>query len=218
METTIVSHQKSALVFRNRPMIFKGQSAESGSDWETYDDAIGTRWASPDITFTHHMTLHLGNTEVQLEHHPGPGAGAIWVIIPKDRIVFVGDAVTPDQPPFLSNAEIPVWLETLDLLLAHYKDYIIVSGRGGPVDLVAVRSQVRNLKNIHKGLERIAKRNAPPEASENLVDNLLSDIIFPAKLTEQYTQRLKAGLYQYYSNYYRQGNALELTSYEESEV
>jgi glyoxylase-like metal-dependent hydrolase (beta-lactamase superfamily II) len=218
METTIVSHQKTALIFRNRPMIFKGQSAESGSDWETYDDAIGTRWASPDITFSDRMTLHWGGPEVVLEHHPGPGPGSIWVIIPRERIIFVGDSVTPDQPPFLANADIPVWIESLEVLSAQYKDYTIVSGRCGPVDMVAVRSQVRHLKNIHKGLERIAKRNAPAEATENLVDNLLSDIIYPPRLKEQYTQRLKSGLYHYYVSYYGQGNVIDTVSYEENEV
>lgn len=36
LECTIVSHQKSTLVFRNRPTIFKGLSVETGSVWETY--------------------------------------------------------------------------------------------------------------------------------------------------------------------------------------
>jgi hypothetical protein len=66
MESTIISHLQTAHTFSNRPAIFKGQSFESGSEWESYDDAIGTRWTIPNITFTEHMILHWGGVEVHL--------------------------------------------------------------------------------------------------------------------------------------------------------
>jgi len=216
MECTVISHQKTSQLFRNRPVIFKGQTAESGADWETYDDAIGTRWVSPDITFSEQMTLNWGGPPVVLEYHPGPATGATWVILPSARIIFVGDAITPNQPPFLSQAELPVWIETLTQLMA-YKDYTIISGRGGPIEMDAVRQQQKYLKTIHKSLERLAKRNAKPEATENLVPGLLSDVDFPAKFGEQYTQRLRSGLYQYYTRIYCQENTLEPILFEESD-
>jgi glyoxylase-like metal-dependent hydrolase (beta-lactamase superfamily II) len=217
MECTVVTHLKTAQVFRNRPVIFKGQSSESGSDWETYDDVIGTRWTSPDITFSDQMTLHWGGPQVVLEYHPGPTSGSIWVVIPAAKVLFVGDAVIPNRPPFLSQADLPVWIETLDKLLA-YKDYTIISGRGGMVTLDAVRLQQKYLKNIHKSLERLAKRNAAPEATENLVNALLSDMDFPEKRREQYLQRLRSGLYQYYTRYYRQDGSIETIDFEESDI
>ena len=218
MECTVISQQKTAQVFRNRPVIFKGQSAEGGADWETYDDAIGTRWASPDITFSEQMTLHWGGPEVILEHHPGPAIGSIWGIIPTAGVLFVGDAVTPNHPPFLSQADLPAWIETLDQLVTTYKDYTIVSGRDGLVGLDAARAQQRYLKTIHKGLERLAKRNASPEATENLVASLLSEGSFPAKFSDQYTQRLRSGLLQYYTRHYRQETPLDQIEFKETET
>ncbi len=111
MECTIVAHQKIADVFRNRPTIFKGQNIETGSIWENYTDAIGVRWANPDITFTDRMSLHWGGPEVVIEHHPGPSIGATWVLIPETKVVFIGDAVVLEQPPFLANADLIAWLE-----------------------------------------------------------------------------------------------------------
>jgi glyoxylase-like metal-dependent hydrolase (beta-lactamase superfamily II) len=203
LETTIIAHQKTAQVFRGRPSIFKGQNVESGSEWETYNDAVGTRWAMPDITFNQRIFLHWGPPDVILEHHPGPAQGAIWVIIEESKVIFVGDAVLHNQPPFLTNADIPVWIETLDILNKSYKDYIIVSGRGGPVPNEAIRSQQQLLKAILKGMERLAKRNSPSEATESLVAKLMSNFSFPAHLDEQYVQRLKHGLSQYYARRYR---------------
>lgn len=216
LECTVVSHQKTAQVFRNRPVIFKGQNTEGGADWETYDDVIGTRWVSPDITFSDKMSLHWGGPEVILEHHPGPASGSIWVVIPQAGVLFVGDSVTPNQPPFLSQADLPIWVETLDELATAYRGYTIVSGRGGLVEPDAVRAQQRYLRNIHKRLERLAKRNSAPEATENLVTLLLSEVDFPIKFRDQYTQRLRSGLFQYYIHHYRQDTLLDQLDFEES--
>lgn len=203
LESTIVAHLKTAQVFRSRPSVFKGQSPESGSEWETYNDAVGTRWALPDITFTNQIFLHWGPPDITLEHHPGPAPGAIWVIVPSSKIVFVGDSVLFNQSPFLANADIPAWIESLELLMKSYSDYVIVSGRGGPVPSDSAKIQHKLLKNILKGLERLAKRNSPSEATENMIPTLLSDFEYPAHLEEQYIQRLRHGLSQYYSRRYR---------------
>lgn len=217
LDTTIVAHQKTAQVFRNRPTIFKGQSAESGAEWETYNDAIGTRWASPDITFTQGMTLHWGGPEVILEHHAGPTAGAIWAIIPAEKVIFVGDTVQPGQPPFLSNADLTAWIESVEVLLSTYKDFALISGRGGPVSYGDVRAEHHYLKSIIKGMERLAKHNAAPEATEDLIPGLLSEVSFSTDRVEQYTQRLRSGLYQYYARHYRPSSILEPLHFDESE-
>jgi glyoxylase-like metal-dependent hydrolase (beta-lactamase superfamily II) len=207
LETTIIAHHKTGMVFRNRPSIFKGQNVESGSEWETYNEAVGTRWAIPDITFTSQISLHWGDPVVVLEYRPGPSVGAIWVIIPDSKVVFVGDAVLHNQPPFLTNGDIQAWLESLDELRKGYQDYTLVSGRGGTVPNDAVRAQHQILKNILRGMERLAKRNAPSEVVESLIPGILSGLTFPKHLEEQYTQRLRHGLIQYYARQYRPHDA-----------
>jgi len=216
MDTTILTHQKTAFTFRNRPTIFKGQTTESGSVWESYTDAIGMRWANADITFTDRMSLHWGGPEIVLEHHPGPAQGAIWVIVPDEKVVFVGDAVVVDQPPFLANAELDVWLETLDLLTRSYGDYIIVSGRGGPVPAKAVPRLANFLDSVQAALEKLAQKNAASEEVYRLVPKLLKKIDYPDALEETYSNRLRYGLYQYYLRRYRSIEAEEVID-EESE-
>jgi glyoxylase-like metal-dependent hydrolase (beta-lactamase superfamily II) len=202
MDCTIIAHQKTAQVFRGRPSIFKGQNAESGSEWEAYDEAVGTRWALPDITFSNELNLHWGPPDVILEHHPGPTPGAIWAIISSAKVIFVGDAVLADQPPFLANADIPAWLETLDHLLSHYCDFKIVSGRGGLVTCSAVQELQKNLANLGKMLDQIAQKEASLDATETLIPAILADLRFPAVMEEQYYQRLRHGLSQYYTHHY----------------
>ena len=203
MECTIIAHQKTAQVFRGRPSIFKGQNAEGGSEWETYDEMMGTRWAMPDITFTQRLTIHWGEPDVILDHHPGAAPGGVWVIVPASKVVFVGDVVLPNQPLFLTNADIPAWIETLDVLLHSYRDFSIISGRGGVVPIEMVVKQQQHLKHILKGLERLAKRNASADAVEDMISGLLNDFTFAPELKETYIHRYRHGLYQYYAQRYR---------------
>jgi len=203
MECTIIAHQKTAQVFRSRPSIFKGQNAESGSVWETFDDVVGTRWQLPDITFTHQISLHWGEQEVLIEYHAGPAPGGTWVSIPSAKVVFVGDVILLNQPPFLTNADIPAWIETLDFLMSSFGEYTVISGRGGQIGHEEIKTQQRHLKNILKGLDRLVKRNAPTADVENLIPNLLSDLSFPPELHDQYYQRYHHGLFQYYARRYR---------------
>ncbi len=203
MEGIVVTHQKTAQAFRNRPSFIKPQSAESGADWEMNNEVFTARLVSPDINFTHNLTFHLGGPEVILEYHPGPSPGAIWVIVPSQRVVFVGDAVVQNQPPFLGFADIPAWLETLQLLNNAYREYLIISGRSGPVTVEAVRSLSQFLRSVLKAIDRLAKRNASPEATEALVPKLLEQISIPPERAELYAQRLRHGLYQYYALHYR---------------
>ncbi len=203
LDCTIVAHQKTAQVFRNRPTIFKGQSLESGADWETYTEAIGMRWAAPDITFTERMSLHWGGAEVNLEHHPGPTPGSIWVVIPESRVAFVGDTVVLGQPPFLAHADLEAWLASLELLLTSYRDYVIVSGRGGPAVGDDIRSMNRLLKEILSGMDSLAKKNASPEDTEVMIPTLLTKIGVPSEMRDRYGQRLRYGLYQCFAHRYR---------------
>ena len=177
-----------------------------GAEWETFDEVLGVRWAGADITYTQSVDLYFGD-EVIFEYHPGPSAGTTWVNIPSKKVIFIGDTVLPSQPPFLANADLPAWVDTLGELLKSYRDYKIVGGRGGLITLEDINNQQKHLKKIMRSLERLAKRNAAPESIEGLIVNLLSDHSFPAKLKGLYTSRYKHGLYQYYVRRYRPSDA-----------
>ncbi len=208
LECTIVSHQKAAQVFRNRPTIFKGQSAETGSIWETYGDVVGMRWASPDITFTDRLFLHWGGTDVVLEYHPGPTPGSIWVVLPSMKVVFVGDTLALNQPPFLAYADLSAWIESLDVLIRQYPDAIVVSGRGGLATIDDIRKQRETLQFISQGMEQLADKNASPETAQDMIPSLMSDYVVSPKLRDFYTTRLRYGLQQCFMRRYRPASIL----------
>ena len=202
-----MAHEKTAQVFRNRPSAFKAQVDESGSEWETISGLGGLRWTPPEISFTHRLTLNWDSSPVLLEHHPGPSAGAIWVVLPEEKIVFVGDAVLKNQPPFLANADLPVWQETLALLQGkEYREYTVISGRGGVVAVAVIKSQADFLKDALKKLERLSKKKHAGDPTENLAGSLLSHFKIPTSQQKQYVQRLRYGLQFYFSRHYNAGS------------
>lgn len=206
MECTIIGHEKMAQVFRNRPVSFKAQGPETGADWEMYEGLGSVRWAPPDITFTERLRINWDDSPMILEYHPGPSVGAIWAVIPDDKVVFVGDAVIPGQPPFLASADIPAWLESLELLASStYQNYLIVNGRTGLTTQKQVRQQIAFLKMVHEKMEALAAAGGTVEETANFVPTLLREFNFTADRRWQYTGRLKWGLARYFLRRYGPG-------------
>ncbi len=204
METTVLAQDGTADIFRQRPAIFKSQQADSGAEWEDCNGLSGIRWLQPHLVYSKQAHLHWDKQEVLIEHHPGPEKGASWVIMPECQLVFVGDAVVIDQPPFLANANMDTWLENLDLLLSdQYKDYTIISSRGGVVGENHIRNLRKLLKDIQKRLDRMGKRKSPPMNTERLISRVVAACEVKPQYQEQHTQRVRYGLYHYYARNYQ---------------
>lgn len=204
MDCSVVGHEKLVQIFRSRPATLKAQTMETGSEWETQSIVGGVRWLPPEITFTDRLQVHWNEGEpLVLEFHPGPNPAAIWAVLPGEKVIFVGDAVIPRQPPFLANANLSLWLEALKLLLSpEYREYILVSGRAGIVTAGDVHWQIQYLEKVQKLLEELATRRAAAEETESLVKPLLAGLDIPAEKQEQYRQRLLYSLKQYYHRHY----------------
>lgn len=203
MDCTVIGHEKVLPAIRARPASFKPQGDETGAEWETIAGLGNIRWAIPEISFANQLTLHWGEIPVEIEYHPGPNIGASWVKVPDAKVMFIGDAVMHDQPPFLADADIPAWLETLKLLLTSpYRDYVIIGSRTGKVTPAMIKAQADFLKQVFSKLEKLAKKHSAPDAIDGLVQTLLTNIKYPAGQQGRYSQRLRHGLRHYYLRHF----------------
>ncbi len=202
MDCTVIAHEKTAFAFRNRPNTFKAQGDETGANWEAIPGLGSVRWAPPEISFVDQLSLHWGETPILLESHPGPTKGAIWAILPEQKIIFVGDAVLKGQPPFIAHADLPAWIEALGLLQTEYKGYTVVSGRGGVVTSQVVKHQAEVLKRMLAKLEKLGKKRSAVASADKLADQMLKDFKAPAARQKQYAQRLRYGVHHYYIRHY----------------
>ncbi|MEW6717683.1 MAG: hypothetical protein AB1345_09295 [Chloroflexota bacterium] len=197
-----IAHEDTLRIFDHRSTVFRGQPSGTGAVWETCQNMPNVRWHPPQITFSLNVYLQWGGYHVKIEHHRGPSPGAAWAVIPEAKIVFVGDTVVINQPPFLHAANIPAWINSLSLLLKSFSDYTVISGRGGLAAREVILSQQRFLKELQRRLDHLGRRKAPPEALEKLIPTLLSKFNFPGKYQDLYTNRIHSGLTQYYQRRY----------------
>ena len=204
MECTVIGHEKMLQVFRNRPVNYRPPSVDTGAEWELHNNLGSVRWAPPEITFSDTMEIHWNQSPLLLEHHPGPEQGAIWVHLPDQHVLFVGDAVVAHQPPILSQADLPAWIESLETLLhPEFQNYLIVGGRNGLVTLGQVRELLEFLVLVQSRLEELGSTQANPEDVSQLAPELIQHFTIPNERYDQYLSRLKYGLQQYFIRHYR---------------
>jgi cyclase len=203
MEATLITHEATATAFRSRPLTFKSQHTGTGSAWELSNNLGTIRWVPPDITFDNSISLYPDSTMLSVEHHPGPMAGSCWIDIPEEKILFVGDTLPVDQPPFLANADISAWIESLELLTSsRFSGYRIVSGRGGLTTAEHAAPMIKWLGSVESKIKELGEKSSPPEETSGLVSKFLKDFQFPRELESQYSDRLKWGFFQYYAHRY----------------
>jgi glyoxylase-like metal-dependent hydrolase (beta-lactamase superfamily II) len=203
MDCTVVGHEEIAEAFRSRPLTFKAQSSETGAEWELYEGIGNTRWSPPEITFTQNLIIQWDDNPIIIEQWCGSAIGAITIRLPKEKIIFIGDIATPQQPPFLAEADLPAWIATLNRLAApEFSNFVIISGRGGSIRQDGVRQQLDFLQKVKDRLDHLAGRRSTPETTEQLVPELLADFNIPHERKNQFQRRLQFGLKQYYLHHY----------------
>ncbi len=202
MECMVIAHHKSIMMIRSRPQTSKNQEKETCATWESYDGLSSIRWIPPEITFDEKVYLNWGNNEIILEHHFGANAAGVWVSIPTQKVIFVGDSVVNQQPPFLAFADMDEWLNDMKLLLSiRFRDYKIVNGRNGLVTQNDVREMVRMINSIRTPFERLKEKRADCEEVYNLASKILRQFDDQPDSQEIFLNRLKWGLSMYYEQH-----------------
>jgi glyoxylase-like metal-dependent hydrolase (beta-lactamase superfamily II) len=204
MECTILSHIDAANTFQNRPASIKAQTVDAGAEWENYNGLGSIRWGTPHITFSDHMFLHWDKNTVKLVHRPGIADGSIWVDLPEEKVLFFGDAVVSKQSPFLSDANLRLWIEHLKGLFSKdYQEYFFVSGRDGLVTLEDIHNQIEFLVEIHEKVQDLAENKSSLDVVGKIVPDLMKKLVnIPAKQYELNEKRLSYGLQMYYANHF----------------
>jgi glyoxylase-like metal-dependent hydrolase (beta-lactamase superfamily II) len=203
MRCPIIAHEKTAQAISGRTSAGKPQAVRTGALWESVSEVNSIHWAHPEITFTNEMSIEWDEEPLLLEYHPGPSRGSIWAVLPERKVIFIGDTLPVNQPPFLASADLDLWLESLDLLRSNtYKDFIFISSRGTMV----TKDDARDLQKFLKKVQRLADRNANSktdlaqieEAGASLADEFKTRT--KAEM-EIYRARLAYGFSQYCLNF-----------------
>ncbi len=197
-ECVIVAHSGAITPIRSRTPRFSEESQQHYENPETV--LTGSRMLPPEIIFETDLSLHVDGLQIDLEHHAGSNHAGIWVIVPDRKVVFVGDTVVVDQPPFLAYSNLETWEADLELLSSgKYKEYMVVSSRSGVVDSDQVKAMTRQVVNIRKTFEALKESNAPIEDWHGKIPQFLARFsqldLFNSEL---FYNRLHWGITTYY--------------------
>jgi len=197
-EYPIVAQEATLQAMRGWPDAFKGSAKPIGAEADALKRITGVHKAVPSISFGSELKLHLGDREVLFLHRPGPTAGSMWVVLPEAKIAFIGDTVTVSEPPYVGDAEIEAWIESLGELRSEpFNSYILLSGRDGRVDRAAVNSMARFVRKIPVRLQRLKKKGDPSTVS--VAKGLLKDYKVPTARHDLALLRLQTGLRKLHS-------------------
>lgn len=198
LQADVLAHDETTRQFRRRAAIFKTLRQESGAEWESTPGLTGLRWVMPRITFSHTANLYFDDSQLQIVERPGVGPGACWLIAPEDEVIFVGDALTLDEPPFIGQADIPLWMEHLEELQAReYKNFTIIAGRGGKAEARDLKQMHSLIKDLHGKLRGISRSKNAPAEIEKLAGKYADRYKPSTWLRALYIQRLRHGMQEY---------------------
>jgi glyoxylase-like metal-dependent hydrolase (beta-lactamase superfamily II) len=198
-EAPVIAHEATSERLRQLPELFKGASSEAGADADLAAELNGVRFVVPQLTFSGRMALVVDGHQLNLVARPGSAPGAIWVELPRERIVFTGDAVTLGVPPPMQEASLGDWLAALaELRRARYPANVIVPGRGAPTDKNGLKPMEAFLKLVRRRVEALARGKKTRADAAALAESLLSQFDVPVAMREHYARRLRVGLEHLY--------------------
>ena len=201
LECSIIAQQNVLALYQARPVTFKPISRESGSEWEQIKIQNGFRWIYPEIVFSRRLVMNQGGLQLDLQSHPGPAIGAAWVEVPARKVIFVGDAVVSNQVPFLGDAEIGPWLQTLSEMDARLDEGCkIVAGRSGLVTKDEIANMRAFLLKTQERLNEYAACNETEDRIDCVIPELGFDKYFKVAKASQglMVERLSYGLRHYF--------------------
>ncbi len=198
-DCVIITHTNSLVQEKSKTSTSKpiDENQLSGEGHETSVSPF--RLLPPEIVFTQSLSLFLDDTEILLEHHPGSNLAGIWAELPARKVIFVGDAVLPDQPPFLAYCDLKRWLEDLNQLGSKkYRNYQIVSARSGVLDQSQVELMVGHITAIHALISALMDGKSSLDDVLALIPEIMQRYEPNANTADMYYNRLRWGLNTYY--------------------
>lgn len=198
MGANILCHQKSVEIFQSRASVSHIQEEKTGAELDVLSFPLEAHSPTPDFTYSDKAAIYWNGDPLLITHHPGSHVAGSWLLYEPEKVVFVGDSVVINQPPFFAWSDLDYWLDDLYLLTSDaFADYKIISSRNGLVDQQGINGMIEFLHNVRGALQELRDSNIKDVVFQNVIARLLNHFDFDQNLYERYTQRLGWGLTKY---------------------
>lgn len=198
----VVAHDATWEKIKNLGEAFRQQAADTVAPCSA--DAVtevtsDLRLVLPQITFTKTMVIHNGSTPIVLQHVGGATPGSIWVHLPQQNVLFMGDLATIKTHPVVAEADLATWLDLLAQVQA--KDFPakhIVPGRGSPGAKASLKPMMDYLQAMRSRVQSLIRARRPKADTAQLVPEFLEYFPVADQDRDRVQRCIKAGLDRVY--------------------
>jgi glyoxylase-like metal-dependent hydrolase (beta-lactamase superfamily II) len=202
----IIGHRYTRQHLASKSDSFKGSAHPIGAETDRLKRITGVSRSIPDLTFLQKLKIRMGNSEVEFWHQPGPTRGAMWVVFHKRKVVFIGDTVWENEPPYVGQANLADWLTSLDMLRsADFNSYRFISSRDGLIKREDINSMARLVRKFQVRVERFNETEDP----EPVITKATNEIISSYKLSENREETARFRIQTGFEDLYRQLHEVE---------
>jgi glyoxylase-like metal-dependent hydrolase (beta-lactamase superfamily II) len=138
---------------------------------DAYELLRDVRITAPDTTFGDETEIDLGGVKVALRYFgPAHTAGDCVVIVPKDKVAFVGGLLSNGYHPNMGDpgADFDKWIAALDRLRA-LKFAYVVPGQGKVCGAAELAAESRYIATIRNQCEQDIRRMVPLEQAVSTI-------------------------------------------------
>jgi cyclase len=147
----------------------------------------------PQITFTSRTILYKGDKEIHIIPLGGHTPATSVVFLPNEKLLFAGDVVVTNRPPFLSQGSTKQWLQGLTYLRKLRYD-VLIPGHGELSGKEATENMSDYLRMIRRKVRGAYLSGLPKAETARSLSHLIRYWPIPPFEKPKADRRFKSGL------------------------
>jgi cyclase len=175
--------------FRTRLInMYRDRIPEAVAEWKETLEII-----KPEVTFNGRTVLFKGDKEIHLIPLGGHTPATTVVYFPQEKLLFTGDLVVTNRPPFLSQGNTKQWLEALTYLRKLRYD-ILIPGHGELTGKEATENMSNYLRIVRRKVRSAYRSGMPKADTARSLSHLIRYWPIPPFEKPKADRRFKSGL------------------------
>jgi cyclase len=175
--------------FRTRLInMYRDRIPEAVAEWKQSLEII-----KPEITFTSRTILYKGDKEIHIIPLGGHTPATSVVYLPNEKLLFAGDVVVTNRPPFLSQGSTKQWLQGLTYLRKLRYD-VLIPGHGELTGKEATDNMSDYLRMVRRKVRGAYLSGMPKTETARSLSHLIRYWPIPPFEKPKADRRFKSGL------------------------
>jgi cyclase len=175
--------------FRTRLInMYRDRIPEAVDEWKQHLEII-----KPEITFTGRTILFKGDKEIHMIPVGGHTPATTVVLLPEEKLLFAGDVVVTNRPPFLSQGNTKQWLEALTYLRKLNYD-VLIPGHGELTGKEATEKMSEYLRMVRRRVRSAYRSGLSKADTARSLSHLIRFWPIPPFEKPKADRRFKSGL------------------------